>query len=127
MVGEFRIPRLKVEYQLTRAVFVRAVGEYVADYADDLRDAGGTGGAILVPDGRGGYAPARGFTTVTGRAKSVNRVRPELLFSYLPSPGTVLFVGYGSTLSETDALHFSRLHRERDAVFVKMSYLLRRN
>ncbi|AHG93551.1 hypothetical protein J421_6016 (plasmid) [Gemmatirosa kalamazoonensis] len=130
MVGETRIPRVKAEYQITRAVFVRAVGEYRADYADDLRDAAGAsaipGGTILVPDGRGGYLPGRGFTTATGRARSVNSFRPELLFSYMPSPGTVVFVGYGSTLGEADALRFSGLRRQRDAVFVKMSYLLRR-
>jgi len=125
MAGQTRIPRIKAEYQISRAVFVRAVGEYRADYADDLRDAAGLGGIILVPTSKG-YVPGRGFSTVNGRAKSVNSFRPELLFSYLPSPGTVLFVGYGSTLAEPDALRFSQLRRTQDAVFVKMSYLLRR-
>jgi uncharacterized protein DUF5916 len=124
-VGATRIPRLKLEYQITRAIFVRAIGEYRADYADDLRDAAHTNDPILVCGAAGTCVQGRGFSTVTRRPKEVNRVRPELLFSYLPSPGTVVFAGYGSTLSEVDALHFDKLQKVQDALFVKLSYLFR--
>jgi hypothetical protein len=40
-------------------------------------------------------------------------------------PGTVLFVGYGSTLAEPDAMRFNRLSRVRDGFFLKFSYLFR--
>ncbi|PYQ47186.1 MAG: hypothetical protein DMF78_24385, partial [Acidobacteria bacterium] len=42
-VGVRRIPRLKVEYQLSRAVFFRVVGEYDASRQDALRDDSRTG------------------------------------------------------------------------------------
>ena len=42
IVGNNRIPRLKVEYQLARPVFVRLVGEYQSLYRDALRDVGRT-------------------------------------------------------------------------------------
>ena len=38
IVGIRRIPRLKVEYQIARPIFVRVVGEYNSDWQDDLRD-----------------------------------------------------------------------------------------
>jgi hypothetical protein len=59
----------------------------------------------------------------------VNELRPQLLFSFVPSPGTVLYAGYGGTLREARAFRFGRgtepLERQRDAVFVKLSYLFR--
>ncbi|MEJ7812799.1 MAG: DUF5916 domain-containing protein [Gemmatimonadaceae bacterium] len=127
-VAETRIPRLKAEYQISRAIFVRAVGQYVADYADDLYESDRTNDPIYRETSRG-LVRARGFSTVTGRSSRINEFRPELLFSYLPSPGTVLYAGYGGTLVEDDAFRFGRgrsaLDRRRDAVFVKMSYLFR--
>ncbi len=38
MVGIRRIPRVKAEYQISRPIFVRVVGEYNSDWQDDLRD-----------------------------------------------------------------------------------------
>ena len=43
-----RIPRLKIEYQLSRAVFVRAVGEYDSSKQDALRDETRTFAPILL-------------------------------------------------------------------------------
>jgi hypothetical protein len=51
--------------------------------------------------------------------------RVDWLFSYRPTPGTVFFAGYGSSLTEDDPLAFTRLRRVNDAFFVKASYLLR--
>ena len=48
LVGNNRIPRLKLEYQLARPVFVRLVGEYDSFYRDALRDEGRTGRPLLV-------------------------------------------------------------------------------
>jgi hypothetical protein len=55
----------------------------------------------------------------------VTAFRVDWLFSYRPTPGTVFFTGYGSSLTEDDPLAFSRLRRVNDAFFVKASYLLR--
>ena len=43
-----RIPRVKLEYQATRAIFVRWVGEYDSQYQADLRDDSRTGLPIVV-------------------------------------------------------------------------------
>ena len=127
-VARTQIPRIRAEYQITRAIFVRAVGEYRADFADDLRNTDGNDEA-LYRQTPGGFVRARGFSTVERRASHVNSVRPELLFSYLPSPGTVIYVGYGGTLLEPEAFRlgrgFGELRRLNDALFVKMSYLFR--
>ncbi|HEU4629265.1 MAG TPA: DUF5916 domain-containing protein [Gemmatimonadaceae bacterium] len=128
LVAETRLPRVRVEYQVTRSIFVRAVAQYVADYADDLRESGGSD-APLLRQTAGGFVRARGFSTADRRATHENELRPELLFSYLPSPGTVLYAGYGSTLVEDEPFGFGRggrgLVRQNDGIFVKMSYLFR--
>jgi hypothetical protein len=127
-VARTRIPRIRAEYQITRAIFVRAVGEYRADFADDLRDSDHDD-RPLYRQTAAGLVRARGFTTVDRRPNHINSFRPELLFSYLPSPGTVIYAGYGGTLLEPDAFRLGRgigeLRRQNDAFFVKMSYLFR--
>ena len=52
-VGIRRIPRLKLEYQATRAIFFRYVGEYATNYQDALRDDSRTGLPLVFvrPDG----------------------------------------------------------------------------
>lgn len=117
-VGVRKIPRLKVEYQVTRSVFVRLVGEYDADRHDALRDDSRTGYPILIHD------PATG-TFVRAGAESSNTLRGDWLFSYQPAPGTVFFAGYGSLREEPDPLRFGRLRRVEDGFFVKASYLWR--
>jgi len=112
-----RIPRLKVEYQLSRAVFVRAVGEYNSAKQDVLRDETRTFAPILLRQPDGTFEPAAAFTS--------NRFRADWLFSYQPNPGTVLFAGYGSTLTEPVALRFRSLDRTSDSFFVKLTYLFR--
>ena len=117
MVSYSHIPRLKVEYQINRALMVRAVGEYMAQHVDSLRDDSRTNDPLLRLRADGTYTRLMGGTT--------NNVRPELLLAYTPMPGTVFYAGYGATLFEEDAWRFRRLERERDGVFVKASYLFR--
>jgi hypothetical protein len=52
-------------------------------------------------------------------------VRVDWLLSSHPTPGTVLYAGYGNSLTEPDALAFRRLSRASDGFFVKLSYLFR--
>lgn len=118
IVGQRRIPRLKLEYQLTRAIFFRFVGEYDAYREDDLRDDSRTNRPVFI------YSPAAG-THTRALGSRANRFRADWLFSYQPVPGTVVFAGYGSTLSEARALRFRDLSRVRDGFFVKVSYLFR--
>ena len=115
------IPRLKVEYQLSRPIFLRVVGEYTSERQDALRDHTRTEAPILV------YDPAAG-DFIRAAAFRNRSFRGDLLFSYQPNPGTVLFAGYGSTLREpldpTDQLR-GGLRRADDGFFLKMSYLFR--
>ena len=114
-VRDNRIPRLKVEYQLARPLLVRLVGEYTASFQDDLRDDSRTNDPLLVRTGPTTY--------VRAESARENRFRGDALLAYQPSPGTVFFAGYGSTMTEPDPLRFRDLARERDAFFVKASYL----
>ena len=118
LVGRRQIPRLKLEYQATRAIFVRLVGEYDAQFQDDLRDDSRTERPIVIRDPATGlYEPALGSRS--------NRMRFDALFAWQPTPGTVFFAGHGSTTVETDAFRFGDLERESDGFFVKFSYLFR--
>src|SRR5258708_28952656 len=76
-VGNNRIPRLKVEYQLARPLYVRFVGEYDSFFRDALRDEGRTGRLLLV----NGRATSRSMST---------SFRGDFLLSYRPNPGTVV-------------------------------------
>jgi len=105
-----------VDYQINRPLFVRYIGQYVAQRQAAPQDAR-TGRPLLVPEPGGtGYAPLAGLTS--------NRFDNYFLLSYKPSPGTVFFLGYGTSLAEPAAFAFSRsdLRRTGDGVFVKASY-----
>ncbi|HET7427115.1 MAG TPA: DUF5916 domain-containing protein, partial [Gemmatimonadales bacterium] len=115
------IPRLKVEYQLSRPIFLRLVGEYTSERQDDLRDHTRTEAPLLIFDPEvGDFVRATAF--------SRESFRGDLLFSYQPNPGTVLFAGYGSTLRDPVDEEDPRrtgLRRADDGFFFKMSYLFR--
>ena len=116
MVGQAQIPRLKLEYQIARPVFVRFVGQYVASERDSLRDEGRTQSPVF-------FRTATGYVRATGGRS--NTFRGDVLFSYQPTPGTVFFAGYGSSAIEPDALRFGQLRRTTDGFFLKWSYLFR--
>lgn len=105
------IPRLKLEYQITRDIFVRYVGQYFAQERDALRDP--RSGRPIVVDS----VPQPRITQI--------EFRNDFLFSYRPTPGTVFFVGYGSSMSEVDPFSFRQLARTGDGFFLKASYLFR--
>lgn len=114
------LPRLKVEYQLSRSIFLRMVGEYRARYQDDLRDEGRTGHPILIRDPEDGI-----YKRELALGGELNDLRVDWLFAFQPTPGTVFFAGYGSTLEEESAFRFRGLSRSRDGFFTKFSYLFR--
>ncbi len=110
------VPRLKLEYQLSRALFVRFVGQYDNRTRDALFDPRTDEPLGIV---RNGVVERLGEQTVRD-------IRVDWLVSYVPTPGTVVFAGYGASLYEPEAFRFRDLERVRDGVFVKLSYLLRR-
>jgi hypothetical protein len=105
------IPRIKLEYQLSRAIFLRYIGQYFAQDHVALADPR-TGQPLLVNGDAAG-------------AVVTNDFRNDLLFSYKPVPGTVVFLGYGSSLTEAEAFRFRNLSRTADGFFLKLSYLFR--
>jgi hypothetical protein len=113
-----RIPRVKLEYQATRAIFVRWVGEYDSQYQDDLRDDSRTELPIVFVDRATGT-----WTPALGSRRGV--FRQDVLFSYQPNPGTVIFAGYGSTLDDLGTRDPREFRRTRDGFFLKVSYLFR--
>ncbi len=117
-VGLRRVPRLKLEYQATRALFLRLVAQYDANFVDALRDNSRTDDPILIRD------PETGTFHRTSAMRS-NRLRFDWLLSYRPTPGTVLFLGYGSTVREQDSFRFRSFDRLDDGFFLKLSYLFR--
>lgn len=104
------IPRLKVEYQVSPPIFLRVVGQYAARSRTTLRDRDGN--PILV-------------NGVIDTGANSNEFSADWLFSYRPVPGTLVYLGYGSTLEEPLAFRFQNLHRTRDGFFGKISYLFR--
>src|SRR6185295_19099207 len=116
LVGRNMIPRLKFEYQLTRAIFLRLVGEYDLSMTDDLRDEDRTNYPLVI-DGE----PALAVRDRT--------LHGDYLFSYQPTPGTVLFLGYGSQADGNpdplERFNWQPLHRASDYFFIKYSYLFR--
>lgn len=111
-----QIPRLKAEYQVTRSVFFRFIGQYEATRREALRD-WNTGSPL---------GPLQGEPpTVTTTRRENNLLRTDWLFAYRPSPGTVVFAGYGSSMVEDDAMAFNTLRRVNNSIFVKASWVTR--
>src|SRR5690606_35033703 len=111
------IPRMKIEYQLSRPIFLRFVGQYDATRIAALRDDSRTNHPILLRRPDGSFR----------RAEAVQRggFRADWLFSYQPNPGTVLFAGYGTSLNGEEFFQPRALERTSDGFFVKLSYLFR--
>jgi hypothetical protein len=106
------IPRLRAEYQLTRSLFVRAIGEYRSERRDALRDP--VSGVLLAEDGVLSTPEAGGF------------FRHEWLISFEPTPGTVAYLGYISAHEGPSANSLDGLRREADGLFLKLAYRFRR-
>jgi hypothetical protein len=115
-----RIPRLRLEYQVSRAIFLRLVGEYSAGVRDSLRDDSRTNAPVLIRDpGSGIYRREPALRQVD------NRFRGDVLFSFQPTPGTVFFAGYGGAFVDAQAFGIDQFRRVGDGFFVKASYLFR--
>ena len=104
------IPRIKMEYQVSQALFLRLVGQYAARSRSALRD-------------RFGFPILAGSVPIAGT--STNEFSMDWLFSYRPIPGTLVYLGYGSTMEEPREFKFEDLRRTRDGFFGKLSYLFR--
>jgi len=107
------IPRLKLEFQPKRALFFRMIAEYRSDLRSPLVD------------------PISGAPLYVGGALATEQrfrgLRLDWLASFKPTPGTVAFFGYGSSLERNRPLYNTdAFERTSDGFFVKLAYLLRR-
>ncbi len=116
LVNVGRVLRAKIEYQVSRPLFVRVVGQYIQEKTDSLRDDSRTGAPIYI-DGPDSLTRAA--------ASRSNLFHVDVLLSYQPVPGTVVFAGYGSDLTDEKAFQFRGLRRTDDTFFLKLSYLFR--
>jgi hypothetical protein len=105
------IPRLKVEYQPNRALFFRVVGEYRSERQAALLEPASDDPLFVAGEAR----PATSF----------NGLRLDILGSFEPTPGTVAFLGYGSSLESDREFNWSRLRRMSDGFFLKLAYQVR--
>ena len=111
------VPRVRMEYQVTRQIFVRVIGEVARLQQDSLRDDSRTNRPVFFRASSGALTRAVAFDRLRGRL--------DFLFSYLPTPGTVVYFGYGNT-SNADRPGGTRgLQPNRDVFFAKLSYLFR--
>ena len=107
------IPRVKLEYQPKRSLFFRMIAEYRSDLRSALLDPS-TGAPVYV-DG------------IVAAEQVFRGLRVDWLASFKPTPGTVAFFGYGSSLERNRALYGTdSLERTADGFFVKLAYLVRR-
>lgn len=109
--------RLRAEYQMTRTTFLRVIAEHTELEQDDLRDDTRTGLPVYLQQRDGTLALASAFARQTARV--------DVLFSWLPTPGTVLYLGYGDLLRADQPLGPDRLQRTSDVFFTKLSWLFR--
>ena len=117
VVSSQRVPYLDAEYQLSRSVYIRVIGQYNAQYRDSLRDEERTGLPLY-------QETAPGVFTRLGRL-TTNAITTQFLFAYQPVPGTVFFLGYNNGAAEPESFHFTGLRRTADGFFAKFSYLFR--
>lgn len=110
------VPRMRVEYQVSRALFLRFVGQLESRERSALRDPRTE--QVLLRRERSGT-----FTTLGQRKSLLGRA--DWLISYLPSPGTVAYIGYGSALDGSETMRPGDLQRTSDGAFLKFSYLYR--
>ena len=111
------VPRVRMEYQVSRQVFVRVIGEVARLKQDSLRDDSRTNRPVYFRAANGTLTRAVAFDRLRGRL--------DFLFSYLPTPGTVVYLGYGNTSRADRPGGTSSLQPNRDVFFVKLSYLFR--
>lgn len=105
-----QIPRLKLQYQFTRALFVRGILQYNLQHRDTLRS----------PDG----VPLRIDGELSAPVDE-GEMRYDFLVSYEPSPGTIVYAGFSRLLEGPETYRYSRLSPANEGLFLKVSYLFR--
>jgi hypothetical protein len=106
-----------LEYQLSRAFQLRLISQYAIDARDSLHDDSRTNLPIVIKGADGSYAPTVAYSN--------RQLLNNFLFTYLPNPGTVIYLGYGTLDARPDLLGRARLGSVQSDLFLKISYLFR--
>jgi hypothetical protein len=109
------IPRVRAQYQFSRALFVRGIFEYSSQESAALADP-----LTGLPLARCDAASCSLRTGSDGHDFHI-----EGLVSYEPSPGTVFFIGYSRQMEDSGAFDFRDVRATADGLFVKLSYRFR--
>ncbi len=109
------IPRIRAQYQFSRAFFVRGIFEYSSQDRQALRDPA-TGQPLYSCDDEG-CDPKSG--------SEANDFHIEGLITYEASPGTVFYIGYSREMRDSAAFDFRDVRPTADGLFVKLSYRFR--
>jgi|TARA_B110000116_G_scaffold178378_1_gene154473 hypothetical protein len=113
--SEAIIPRIRTQYQFSRALFLRGIFEYGSQVSTDLRDPE-TGLPL--------YGCFEGRCVARSGSEG-HDFRVEGLIGYEPSPGTVFFFGYTRKMKDATAFSFEDVQATQDGLFVKLSYRFR--
>jgi hypothetical protein len=105
------LPRLRVQYQFNRSLFVRGIAQWELEERAALVDPG-SGAPLLIG---GSPVPAR----------SGGEFQGQLLVQYEPSPGTIFYVGYSRLMEGDRSYDLAKMDPVEDGLFVKLSYLFR--
>lgn len=116
LYSEATIPRIRLQYQFTRALYARAIAEYASQHR----------GALRTPEAGLPLSYCTDDSCSALEGSEANDFSVETLLSYEPTPGTVFFVGYSRRMADLERLRFRDLRPEADGLFVKMSYRFRR-
>lgn len=108
------IPRIRLQYQFSRAWYVRAIGEYGAQEEERLLDPE-TGETLYLCD--------EACEALDGSEDY--GLYGDVLLGYEPSPGTVFYVGYSRQMRDSQAFRFRDVTAVADGLFVKLSYRFR--
>ncbi|MEZ4417129.1 MAG: DUF5916 domain-containing protein [Gemmatimonadota bacterium] len=108
------ISRVRAQYQLTKALFVRGIAE--RSYASV--------GDILSAAGEPVEYCADGECTLFEGGEGTD-LYLEGLLSYEPSPGTVFFLGYSRAFDDEVLPEIRDLRTRADGIFLKLSYRFR--
>ena len=109
------IPRIRAQYQFSRAFYVRGIFEYSSQDRAALFDP--VTGYPLYACGDDGCDEKA--------ASASHDIHVEGLVTYEPSPGTVFYIGYTRQMQEPDAFRFRHVTPVADGLFVKLSYRFR--
>ena len=109
------IPRIRAQYQFSRAFYVRGIFEYSTQDKTGLFDP--ASGLPLF------YCDEEGCEEKVADASHDFHV--EGLVTYEPSPGTVFYIGYTRQMQDTEAFRFRHVTPVADGLFVKLSYRFR--